>query len=65
MAPVPVTSERREGPTPNGGAYSEIIYLDDNMNLVDKTEATQAEILEYNDANQVIQRTYGRINRPR
>ena len=31
-----VTHERYNRPTPNGGDYSEIFYMDDNGNYIDK-----------------------------
>ena len=37
-----VTHERYNRPTPNGGDYSEIFYMDDNGNYVDKKVATKA-----------------------
>ena len=41
-----IISERHEGPTPNGGDYSEIFYFDDDDNPVDKTQATRCVIRE-------------------
>jgi hypothetical protein len=40
--------ERREGPTPNGGAYS-ILYIHDDG---------QVEIVEFSVTDQEIRRTY-------
>ncbi len=53
------TSKTKDGPTPNGGVKSRIIYLDDAGNTVDEAVATQATIIEYDAAGEVIQRTYG------
>jgi len=43
-----ITSERSEGPTPKGGAYAIIFYLDDDFKLTTKDVATHFEIEEYN-----------------
>jgi hypothetical protein len=56
-----MASETSDGPTPNGGVSSEIIYSDDNGNPVEKAQATQAEIREYDAQGKVINRTYGKI----
>lgn len=56
------TKEAREGETPAGGVRSEIYYKDDKGEPVDKSEATAAEIVEYNAEGEVIARTYGTIN---
>lgn len=53
------SSERREGPTPSGGVASEIYYLNDAGKSVDKSEATRAEIVEFDADGEVINRTYG------
>lgn len=52
------SSERREGPTPNGGAYSIMYYRDADGTPVEKSEATQAEAIEFNAADEQIFRTY-------
>jgi hypothetical protein len=41
---------------------SEIIYLDDDRNAVEKEDATQYEIIEYGDDGKVANRTYGDID---
>ena len=37
---------------------SEIIYTDDDGNLVDQSTATSAELIEYDANGDVIRRTY-------
>ena len=46
--------ERREGPTPNGGAYSIAYYHDDG----------RMEIVEFDAADKAIHRTYGAAPAP-
>lgn len=58
-----MTSETREGPTPNGGTKSVIYYRDDKGNPAEKDVATQAEIVEMNDDDKVVHRTYGTIGK--
>jgi hypothetical protein len=53
--------EIRTGPTPAGGVRSEIIYLDENDELVDKEVAKRVEIIEYDRDDKVIRRTYGEV----
>ncbi|MEN6583043.1 MAG: hypothetical protein ABFD54_11385 [Armatimonadota bacterium] len=55
--------ERQPGPTPNGGAYSEAVFSDDNGNLVSKEVATHVEIIEYTASGQRIASTYGSIKK--
>lgn len=59
-----MTTEERQGPTPNGGVRSVIIYSDDKGNLVDRAVATRAEIIEYDAAGRVVMRTYGTFEAP-
>jgi hypothetical protein len=42
-----ITQERSEGPTPKGGAYAIIFYLDDEWDLTTKDVATHFEVIEY------------------
>jgi hypothetical protein len=42
-----MTSERRDGPTPAGGAYSEAVYMNDAGERVAKDAATEVWITEY------------------
>jgi hypothetical protein len=55
------TSKRVEGKTPNGGTYSIINFLDDDFELVDEKDATSFELVEYNDSDEQVWRTYGSI----
>lgn len=52
------TSRRADGPTPNGGAYSEIYFLSADGTLTDEGRAAKAEIVEYTDAGKPVHRTY-------
>lgn len=56
-----MTSERREGATPSGGVASEIYYLNDAGELVDKEVATRAEIVELATDGNILARTYGEL----
>ena len=56
-----ITSERRDGPTPNGGAYSIVYYLDDGGNPAGKDEASSTEIAEFDSEGNEIFRTYGNL----
>ena len=38
--------KRVNGKTPNGGAYSEIIFFDENGTIVDESKATKCVIRE-------------------
>lgn len=53
-----LTHERYNRPTPNGGDYSEIFYMDDNGNYVDKKKATKAVIYECKNDGTAINRTF-------
>ncbi len=53
-----MTSERLEGPTPNGGAYGMIYYFDDNNNAVTKENATKAMGCEYDKDDNMINETW-------
>jgi hypothetical protein len=55
---------RAEGPTPNGGAYSEAYFSDEQGNPVLKEDAVFVEIHEINADGNSIYRTYGTIERP-
>jgi type II secretory pathway component PulJ len=56
--PDPDTRERVEGPTPNGGAYMIAFFRDADGNPCRKAEAHAMEVVEYNDKDEVIRRTY-------
>jgi len=51
---------RAEGPTPNGGAYSEAFFYDGRGNPADPDRATRVMINEYDKDGNVIFTTYGK-----
>ena len=56
------TSQRSEGPTPNGGAYAITFFRDENGNPTTKDQAHSAEIIEYNEEGEAIHSTFGYLN---
>lgn len=50
---------RSDGPTPNGGAYAIITFLDMDDNLADQAVADKFELVEYDALNSQVFRTYG------
>ena len=52
--------ERTEGPTPNGGSYA-IAYFSRDRIPVDKSVATEVEIVEHDAQGGVVFRTYGKL----
>ncbi len=54
--------EKIEGKTPNGGVRSEIIYMNDKSELVDKKKATRAVIRELDENNKIIFETWGYLD---
>lgn len=60
--PTRETSERREGPTPNGGAYSIAYYRDESGNATMKNQARMVEIVEYNEQGKAIHSTIGYLS---
>lgn len=50
--------ERADGPTPNGGDYSEAIWLDADSEPCSKELAVHVEITEYKRDGTVVGRTY-------
>lgn len=56
------TSERRDGPTPNGGAYSIAYYRDASGKPATKDKAVEIEIVEYAADGREVVRTYAVIN---
>jgi hypothetical protein len=58
------TSERIEGKTPNGGSYSIAYWKDAKGNPTTKDKAVAAEIVEFDDEDQAVNRTYARLSQP-
>jgi len=56
------TSERREGPTPNGGAYSITYYRDARGVPTTRDRARSVEIIEYDVEGEAIHSTIGYLN---
>ena len=54
-------SERKNGKTPRGGAYSIAYYLDNSGNPVDKKKAKRVRIVEYSKSGKRLGTTYGSI----
>lgn len=52
------TSERHDGPTPNGGAYSVANFLDAERKPCPKDRAKFIEIMEYDANDEVVARTW-------
>lgn len=57
----PRTQNCTDGPTPAGGAYAVGTYLDENGEPVPKDEATQLEIIEYDEDGNELQSTLGTL----
>lgn len=57
-----ITEESQVHPTPAGGVRSTIYYLDDDKKPVDKSRATQAEVVEYDRHGKELQRTYASLS---
>ena len=53
-----MTSERRDGSTPNGGAYSIALWLDDDGNETEKANATRVIISEYAEDATLLMQTF-------
>lgn len=49
---------RSEGPTPAGGTYSIAYYTDADGNPCAQDESAFCEIIEYDDEDKELQRTY-------
>jgi hypothetical protein len=61
------TSEEQVGPTPNGGVRSVANFLDGERNPTTKANAVYMEILEYDEADKNVGRTWmeaGRDEQP-
>lgn len=54
--------EKIIGKTPNGGAYSEIYYLDDDNNAVEKSKASKCIIRECTNDGTIINEIFGVCN---
>lgn len=54
-----MTHKRIDGPTPNGGDYSEIFYFDKAGNAVDADHAARCIIRERKKDGTLICETYG------
>jgi len=50
---------RVDGRTPNGGDYSEIIFLDDSGNVVDEGAASRCVIRECLEDGTLVNETWG------
>ena len=48
-------------PTPNGGDYSEMIFLDDNNNIVPEEKATHCVIRECKKDGTLVAETFGTL----
>jgi hypothetical protein len=66
MTPEPpaATSERHDGPTPNGGAYAIAYFFDDARNPAPKDQATGVEVVEFDSRGEAIHRTSGTLEKP-
>lgn len=52
--------KRTEGPTPNGGAYAEAFFFNDDYSVeVDEAEATKIIIKEFTVDGELTKTTYG------
>ena len=52
---------RKNEPTPNGGAYSEIYFFDEKGNSVDETDAVRCVIRECAENGDLINETWGTV----
>lgn len=50
---------RIDEPTPNGGAYSELVFLDENNDVVDESNATHCVIRECTEDGTTVAETWG------
>jgi hypothetical protein len=55
---VALSGERREGPTPAGGAYSLAFYLDERGILVEREVASEIRIVEYDKNGNRLAETF-------
>jgi len=54
-------SRRIDGQTPNGGAYAIAYYFDKDKKPCIPQEASFCEIIEYNENDNIIHRTYALV----
>ena len=54
---------RVDGPTPNGGDYSEIFFFDADGNEVGEEQAVRCIIRECRANGELIQETYGIVSK--
>jgi len=57
------TTERIDGPTPNGGVASIAYFLDDDRQSVPRSRATQVEIVEVDAKGDIVFRTHGTLGK--
>ena len=50
--------EKRIGPTPNGGDYAVLLWLDADGRPTEKERAVEGRILEYRDDGTLLHTTY-------
>jgi hypothetical protein len=55
------TSKRMEGPTPAGGEYGVVYFLNDAGEPADEAVATRFEFIEYDTNGDHVERSYGTI----
>ena len=55
------TSERVDEKAPSGGDYSELIYLNDDMEQVDESVATRCVIRECMSDGTLVNETFGAL----
>lgn len=55
-------TNRIDGPTPNGGDYSEIVFFDNDGNIVDESVATRCVIRECMEDGSLVAETWGEAN---
>jgi hypothetical protein len=57
------TSKTVEGPTPNGGVKSTMLFSNGEGNAVDESVATMAEVIEYAEDGTEVKRTILELKR--
>ena len=56
------TKRRLKGPTPHGGEYAEIYFLNAEHDMVDETAATEFIIIEFDETGREIVTTRGKMD---